>query len=115
MFLMITVLIIYYKQISEGFEDRERFAIMTKVGMERSVVKAAINTQVRTVFCLPITVAIIHLIMAFPMLKIILFLFGLMNTLLFIECLTATIAVFTVIYFIVFKLTSLSYYKIVYQ
>lgn len=115
MFLMITVLIIYYKQISEGFEDRERFAIMTKVGMERSVVKTAINTQVRTVFCLPITVAIIHLIMAFPMLKIILFLFGLMNTLLFIECLTATIAVFTVIYFIVFKLTSLSYYKIVYQ
>lgn len=115
MFLMITVLIIYYKQISEGFEDRERFAIMTKVGMERSVVKTAINAQVRTVFCLPIAVAIIHLIMAFPMLKIILFLFGLMNTLLFIECLTATIAVFTVIYFIVFKLTSLSYYKIVYQ
>lgn len=50
MFLMITVLIIYYKQISEGYEDRERFAVMTKVGMGRDVVKAAINTQVRTVF-----------------------------------------------------------------
>lgn len=64
MFLMITVLIIYYKQISEGFEDRERFAIMIKVGMGRSMVKAAINTQVRTVFFLPIAVAVIHLVIA---------------------------------------------------
>lgn len=115
MFLMITVLIIYYKQISEGFEDRERFAIMIKVGMGRSMVKAAINTQVRTVFFLPIAVAVIHLVMAFPMLKIILYVFGLMNTTLFVGCLVATVAVFAVIYFVVFKLTSSSYYKIVYQ
>ncbi len=115
MFLMITVLIIYYKQISEGFEDRERFAIMIKVGMGRSMVKAAINTQVRTVFFLPIAVAVIHLVMAFPMLKIILYVFGLMNTTLFAGCLVATVAVFAVIYFVVFKLTSSSYYRIVYQ
>ena len=115
MFLMITVLIIYYKQISEGFEDRERFAIMIKVGMGRSMVKAAINTQVRTVFFLPIAVAVIHLVMAFPMLKIILYVFGLMNTTLFAGCLVATVAVFGVIYFVVFKLTSSSYYRIVYQ
>lgn len=115
MFLMITVLIIYYKQISEGFEDRERFAIMIKVGMGRSMVKAAIDTQVRTVFFLPIAVAVIHLIMAFPMLKIILYMFGLMNTTLFVGCLVATVAVFAVIYFVVFKLTSSSYYRIVYQ
>lgn len=115
MFLMITVLIIYYKQISEGFEDRERFAIMIKVGMGRSMVKAAIDTQVRTVFFLPIAVAVIHLVMAFPMLKIILYMFGLMNTTLFVGCLVATVAVFAVIYFVVFKLTSSSYYRIVYQ
>lgn len=115
MFLMITVLIIYYKQISEGFEDRERFAIMIKVGMGRSMVKAAIDTQVRTVFFLPIAVAVIHLIMAFPMLKIILYMFGLMNTTLFVGCLVATVAVFAVIYFVVFRFTSSSYYRIVYQ
>lgn len=115
LFLMITVLIIYYKQISEGFEDRERFAIMTKVGMGRSVVKAAINTQVRTVFFMPIVVAVLHLSMAFPMLKTIMFVFGLMNTELFVGCLIVTAVLFAVIYFIVFKLTSRSYYKIVYQ
>lgn len=115
MFLMITVLIIYYKQISEGFEDRERFAIMTKVGMSRDMVKSAINAQVRTVFFMPITVAVIHLMMAFPMLKLMLLLFVLANTSLFIGCMVATTAVFAIIYFIVFKLTSRSYYKIVYQ
>lgn len=115
MFLMITVLIIYYKQISEGFEDRERYAIMTKVGMGRNMVKTAINAQVRIVFFLPIAVAVIHLTMAFPMLKVILYMFGLMNTTLFIGCLIATVTVFVMIYFVVFKLTSSSYYKIVYQ
>ena len=114
LFLMITVLIIYYKQISEGFEDRERFAIMTKVGMSNDMVKAAINTQVRTVFFLPITVAVIHLVMAFPMLRLMMLLFGLANTSLFAVCLVVTAAVFAVIYFIVFKLTSRSYYRIVY-
>lgn len=114
LFLMITVLIIYYKQISEGYEDRERFAIMTKVGMSRDMVKTAINAQVRTVFFLPITVAVIHLVMAFPMLKLMLMLFGLMNVRLFAVCLAATAAVFAIIYLIVFKLTSRSYYKIVY-
>lgn len=114
LFLMITVLIIYYKQISEGFEDRERFAIMTKVGMGREVVKAAINTQVRTVFFMPIIVAVLHLAMAFPMLKTIMFVFGLMNTELFVGCLIVTAAVFAMIYFIVFQATSRSYYRIVY-
>ena len=113
LFLMITVLIIYYKQISEGFEDRERFAIMTKVGMSREMVRAAINAQVRTVFFLPITVAVLHLVMAFPMLKLMLLVFGLANVQLFAGCLAATAAVFAVIYFIVFRLTSRSYYKIV--
>lgn len=115
MFLMITVLIIYYKQISEGYEDRERFAIMTKVGMDRSEVKAAINTQVRTVFFMPIVVAAVHLAAAFPLLKQIMAVFGLSNTPLFIRCLIGTGAVFGVIYFVVFRRTSAGYYKIVYQ
>ncbi len=115
LFLMITVLIIYYKQISEGFEDRERFAIMTKVGMSRDMVKAAIDAQVRTVFFLPITVAVIHLVMAFPMLRLMLMVFGLANVSLFAGCLAATAAVFAVIYFIVFRLTSRGYYRIVYR
>ncbi|MDE6749704.1 MAG: ABC transporter permease [Lachnospiraceae bacterium] len=115
MFLMITMLIIYYKQISEGYEDRERFAIMTKVGIDRSKVKATINSQVRTVFFMPITVAVIHLIAAFPMLTRIMIIFGLSNNELFIQCLIGTVAIFGVIYFIVFKLTSAGYYKLVYQ
>lgn len=113
MFLMITVLIIYYKQISEGFEDRERFAIMTKVGLSRDVVKAAIHTQMRTVFFMLITVVVIHLAMAFPMLKLIMQIFGLANASLFVGCLIATTAVFAMIYFIVFRVTSGSYYQIV--
>lgn len=115
MFLMITVLIIYYKQISEGFEDRERFAIMTKVGMGRKTVKSAINAQVRTVFFMPITVAVVHLAMAFPMLKALMLVFGLANASLFVGCLVVTAAVFALIYFVVFKLTSRSYYRIVYR
>ena len=115
MFLMITVLIIYYKQISEGFEDRERFAIMTKVGMSRDMVKSAIRTQMRMVFFLPITVAVVHLAMAFPMLKLMMQIFGLANVPLFVGCLIATAAVFAVIYFIVFRVTSGSYYRLVYR
>lgn len=114
LFLMITVLIIYYKQISEGFEDRERFAVMTKVGMSRDMVQNTINTQVRTVFFLPITVAVIHLVMAFPILRQVMMVFGLANSMLFVGCLAMTAIVFAVIYFIVFKLTSRVYYRIVY-
>ena len=112
---MITVLIIYYKQISEGYEDRERFAIMTKVGMSSSEVKAAIRSQVRTIFFLPITVAVMHLVAAFPMLKLMLLLFNIKNTVLFIWCLAGTVVVFFILYFTVFKLTSRRYYQIVYQ
>ena len=115
LFLMITVLIIYYKQISEGYEDRERFHIMTKVGMSRKEVKASINSQVCTVFFLPIVVAVIHLFGAFPMLELMLSAFNLYNEKLFLICLFGTVAVFAIIYFVVYKLTSKSYYKIVYK
>ena len=113
LFLMITVLIIFYKQISEGYDDKERFSIMEKVGMSNDEVKATIRSQVRTVFFLPIFMAAIHVGMAFPMIKRLLSLFGLSNTALFTGCMAGTILVFTLIYLLVFLKTSKTYYKIV--
>lgn len=113
LFLMITVLIIFYKQISEGYDDKERFSIMEKVGMSNDEVKATIRSQVRTVFFLPILMAAIHVGMAFPMIKRLLSLFGLSNTALFAGCMAGTILVFVLIYLLVFLKTSKTYYKIV--
>lgn len=113
LFLMITVLIIFYKQISEGYDDKERFSIMEKVGMSNDEVKATIRSQVKTVFFLPILMAAIHVGMAFPMIKRLLWLFGLSNTALFAGCMAGTILVFTLIYLLVFLKTSKTYYKIV--
>lgn len=113
LFLMITVLIIFYKQISEGYDDKERFSIMEKVGMSNNEVKATIRSQVRTVFFLPILMAAIHVGMAFPMIKRLLSLFGLSNTALFAGCMVGTILVFALIYLLVFLKTSKTYYKIV--
>ena len=113
LFLMITVLIIFYKQISEGYDDKERFSIMEKVGMSNDEVKATIRSQVRTVFFLPILMAAVHVGMAFPMIKRLLSLFGLSNTALFAGCMAGTILVFVLIYLLVFLKTSKTYYKIV--
>ena len=113
LFLMITVLIIFYKQISEGYDDKERFSIMEKVGMSNDEVKATTRSQVRTVFFLPILMAAIHVGMAFPMIKRLLSLFGLSNTALFAGCMAGTILVFALIYLLVFLKTSKTYYKIV--
>lgn len=113
MFLMVTVLIIYYKQISEGYEDKERFAIMQKVGMSRAEVKATIRTQIQIVFFFPLVMAAVHLAAAFPMLKRLLAVLELMNERLFAWCLGGTVLVFGGIYLGVFLITSRSYYKIV--
>ena len=113
MFLMVTVLIIFYKQISEGYEDKERYAIMEKVGMSNAEVKRSIRTQILTVFFLPIGAAVLHVVMAFPMIKWILAAFSLNNTTLFALCVAVTAVVFLLIYLLVFALTSRSYYKIV--
>ncbi len=113
MFLMITVLIIFYKQISEGYEDRERFIIMEKTGMSKKDVKTSIRSQIRTVFLLPIAVAAIHVTAAFPMIKKLLLMLNMANYKLYAKCTIVTILVFAVIYIIVFLLTSRTYYKIV--
>ena len=113
MFLMVTVLIIFYKQISEGYDDKERFAIMEKVGMSNKEVKATISSQIRTVFILPIAAATVHVIAAYPMIEKMLSLLNLSNVVLFRWCLVGTVAIFFVIYLIVFLITSKSYYQIV--
>lgn len=112
MFLMITVLVIFYKQISEGYDDKGRFEIMEKVGMSNSEVKSSIQTQVRIVFFLPLIMAGIHVAASFPIVKRLLMVFNLTNTSLFICCMSCTMLVFAVIYFMVFKLTSAKYYRI---
>ena len=113
MFLMVTALIIYFKQISEGYDDKERFVIMQKVGMSNKEVKASIASQVRTVFLLPIIVAAIHVAFAYPIVIKLLALLNLTNAGLFRVCLIGTIVVFTGLYYFVFKCTSRSYYRIV--
>ncbi|MGN0350899.1 MAG: ABC transporter permease [Roseburia sp.] len=113
MFLMVTVLIIFYKQISEGYDDKKRFEIMEKVGMNNQEVKATIQSQVRIVFFLPLLTAAIHLWAAFPLLRRILAMLNLTNVGLFAKCVGVTIVLFGVIYYVVFKMTSKAYYKIV--
>lgn len=113
LFLMATVLIIYYKQISEGYEDKERFAIMEKVGMSQQQVRTSIRSQVRMVFFLPLLGAIIHLAASFKMISKLMAALGLQNIPLFALCCAGTVAAFAVGYFIIYHLTARTYYKIV--
>ena len=113
LFIMATVLIIYYKQISEGYDDKDRYNVMQKVGMNKDEVKQTIRSQVITVFFLPLITAAIHVIAAFPMIERLIALFNLTNTSLFMLCTAITVAVFAVIYGIVYSLTAKVYYKIV--
>lgn len=106
-------MIIYYKQMSEGYEDKDRFEIMQKVGMSRKEVKSAIRRQILMVFFLPLLMAVLHIIMAFPMISRLLGLLGMMNTELYILCTAGTIVVFAVIYAAIYMCTAKSYYKIV--
>ncbi len=112
-FLMATVLIIYYKQISEGYEDRSRFEIMQKVGLTRAEVKASIRGQVLMVFFLPIAVAAIHILFDFNMVVKLLELFSLRNVPLTAICTLDTVLVFFIVYGVVYLLTARTYYKIV--
>lgn len=113
MFLMVTVMIIFYKQITEGYDDRERYQILEKVGMSNREVKDTIKSQIRIVFVLPIFAAAIHVTAAFPMVYRLLQMLNLNNEKLFAGCLAVTIIVFAIIYYLVFKVTSRAYYRIV--
>ncbi len=113
LFLVITVLVIYFKQITEGYEDKERFAILQKVGMSDKQVKETINRQILWVFFLPLVVAICHTAVAAKIICIMLQTFQLYNSTLVLNCLAVTCAVFALIYLIVFRLTAKVYYRIV--
>lgn len=113
LFLMATVLIIYYKQISEGYDDHDRFAIMQKVGMSQKEVRQTINKQILTVFFLPLAGAVVHILFAFSVIRNLLLAFHLSDTLLFFLCTSGTVAFFAAIYVVVYLLTARTYYKIV--
>lgn len=113
LFLMAAVLIVYYKQVSEGYEDARSFSIMQQVGMTQAEVKSSIRSQVSTVFFLPLLAAACHTAGAFPMTKKILLLFGLSNTGLFLLCSGLTLLVFALAYYCIYRLTAREYYRIV--
>lgn len=113
LFVTATVLIIYYKQISEGYDDRERFVIMQKVGMERREIKAAIRSQVLMVFFLPLAVAGIHVLAAFPLISRLLALLNFVNTRLYLICTGVTFMIFAGMYVVIYVLTARVYYRIV--
>ena len=113
LFLMATVLIIYYKQISEGYDDKDRYQIMQKVGMSKKEVKGSIHSQILTVFFVPLLMAILHVTVAFKPITKLLLVFNLSDTHLSMMCTIGVSAVFAVFYVIVFAITSREYYKIV--
>ncbi|MGV8905196.1 MAG: FtsX-like permease family protein [Acetobacterium sp.] len=115
LFIMATVLIIYFKQISEGYEDCERFEIMQKVGMDKKEVKKTIGKQILMVFFLPLAVAFIHVGFALPVIIKMLALFYLTDTSLILTCTLITALIFAVFYALVFMLTAKAYYKLVKQ
>lgn len=113
LFIMAAILIIYYKQISEGYDDRKRFEIMQNVGLSRSEVRASIHSQVLSVFFLPLIAAGIHMAAAFPIVAKLLQGMMMFNTGLFILCTVCSFLAFALMYVIVYLLTARSYYRIV--
>ncbi len=113
LFIMATVLIMYYKQISEGYDDKERFAIMQKVGLSKEEIKKAIKSQVLIVFFLPLVAAVIHIAFAFKVITKLLALLNLTNVGLFVICTFTTISIFALFYAVVYTITAREYYKIV--
>jgi putative ABC transport system permease protein len=112
-FIFATALIIYYKQISEGYEDRERFRIMQEVGMSQEEVRGTIKDQILLVFFLPLLVAAMHTAFAFPILTRLLRVLFSADLMLFLGCTLGALALFAVLYVIIYSLTARTYYKIV--
>lgn len=112
-FLFAAVLIVYYKQISEGYEDQARFEIMQKVGMTKREIRKSINSQMLTVFFLPLVTAGVHLAFAFPLIYKLIQLFGIDNLRLLICAAGVCFVIFGLFYVLVYRLTSEAYYSIV--
>ena len=112
-FMVGTILVIYYKQISEGYEDRERFIILQKVGLDQKQIKHTINKQVLTVFFLPLLFAFLHLAFAYHMLSLILKVIGVLDATMMLTVTLSICAIFLIVYVLIFMITSRSYRKIV--
>ena len=112
-FLFAAVLIIYYKQISEGYEDQSRFEIMQKIGMTKKDIRRSINSQMLTVFYAPLVFAGIHLGFAFPFIRRMLMLFGLSDLKRILMVIVICFIIFGLFYTLVYRITSNSYYAIV--
>lgn len=112
-FSLAAVSIIYYKQVCEGYEDQSRFAIMQKVGMTKQDIRRSINSQLLTVFFLPMALSGVHLCFAFPFIHKLLLLFNLSNTSLLIGTTVVSYVAFALLYTLAYKLTSNAYYHIV--
>ncbi len=112
-FMVGTVLVIYYKQISEGYEDRERFIILQKVGLDQKQIKQTINKQVLTVFFLPLLFAFLHLAFAYHMLSLILKVIGVLDATMMLTVTLSICGIFLIVYVLIFMITSRSYRKIV--
>ncbi len=113
LFMIATVLIIYYKQITEGFDDHDRFRIMRNVGLSDREIRSTINKQVLMVFFLPLGMAVVHIAVAFPVLCKLLLAFNMANRLLFLGCTAGAVLLFAAVYYIVYHKTSKTYYRIV--
>lgn len=113
LFTMAAILVIYYKQLSEGYEDKERYEIMQKVGMSHREVKQSIHSQILTVFFLPLLMAGVHVGFALPVITRMLKMFGFFNTGLFVLCALGCFLIFAVLYGIIYSITAKAYYKIV--
>lgn len=113
MFVIAVILIMYYKQISEGTDDRKRFAILQNVGLEQKQIRQIINDQVLLIFFAPLGMAALHLCFAFPMLQRILRAMGQVDTRLFVLVTLITFAVFALLYIIAYRLTARTYYRMV--
>ena len=112
-FILAAALIIYYKQVSEGMEDKERFEILQKVGLSHKEVKQVIQQQVLMIFSFPLVAAIIHLAFALPMIRKLLILFGLTDRNLLITVTIISVLLFTMIYLLVYFITARVYYRLV--
>lgn len=112
-FILGAALIIYYKQYSEGHEDQKSYKILQEVGMSKEQVKKTINSQILLVFFMPITLAVVHFCAALVMLRQMLLLFGVSDSVLIYLVSAATIAIIICLYFIIYKVTSRTYYRII--
>ena len=112
-FIFAAVLIIYYKQISEGYEDQDRFEIMQKVGMTKREIRKSINSQLLTVFFLPLVLSALHLVFAFSIIRKLLLLFSLNNVILFAVTTVISVIIFALFYTLVYRITSNAYYNLV--